>query len=122
MPGYRSGRTAEDIKREITAILRELKDPRLAGHILTVVRLDISHDLSYGKVYVSAMEGFEDAKAAVKALESATGLIRRELGARLRLRKAPELKFIADNSVEKGFEMFKKLRGPEREETDEDRL
>ncbi|MCL2513530.1 MAG: 30S ribosome-binding factor RbfA [Oscillospiraceae bacterium] len=110
MPGYKKGRDAEDIKREITAIIRELKDPRVAGAILTVVRVEVSSDLSYGKVYISAVEGIDAAKAACKALENAKGLIRHEVGSRLGLRKAPDFKFIADDSVEKGIEMFKKLK------------
>ena len=109
MAGYRVGRVSEDIKREIVAIIRELKDPRVRDKILTVVRVDVSSDLSFAKVYVSSMSGIEDAKEAVKGLTSATGLIRREVGSKLHLRKTPELKFIADDSVEHGMEIFKKI-------------
>lgn len=109
MSGYRTDRVSEDIKREITAIIRELKDPRVAGKMLTVIRVDVSHDLSYAKVYVSALEGIEIAEKAVEGLVSATGKIRHEVGGRLKLRIAPELKFIADNSVERGIEIFKKI-------------
>ena len=109
MAGYRTGRVSEDIKREIVAIIRELKDPRVIDKILTVVRVEVSSDLSYAKVYVSSMNGIDDAKEAVKGLTSATGLIRREVGNKLHLRKTPELKFIADDSVEHGMEIFKKI-------------
>lgn len=109
MAGYRTGRVSEDIKREITAIIRELKDPRVRDKMLTVVRVDVSSDLSYAKVYVSAIEGIEAARSAVEGLKSATGLVRREVGGRLRLRKTPEIKFIADDSVEHGMEIFKKI-------------
>ena len=102
MAGYRIDRVSEDIKREIAAIMRELKDPRITG-MLTVVNVEVSSDASYAKVYVSAMEGIETAKLAVKGLTSATGYIRREIGKRLHLRKTPELKFIADDSIEKGM-------------------
>ena len=91
MAGYRIDRVSEDIKREIAAIMRELKDPRITG-MLTVVNVEVSSDASYAKVYV-----------AVKGLTSATGYIRREIGKRLHLRKTPELKFIADDSIEKGM-------------------
>ena len=67
MPGYHIDRITEDIKREIVAILRELKDPRISG-MLTVVKVSVTNDLSYAKVYVSAMEGVEAAKASVKAV------------------------------------------------------
>ena len=109
MAGYRVGRVSEDIKREIVAIIRELKDPRVRDKILTVVRVDVSSDLSFAKVYVSSMSGIEDAKEAVKGLTSATGLIRREVGSKLHLRKTPELKFVADDSVQHGMEIFKKI-------------
>lgn len=107
MAGYRVGRVSEDIKREITAIMRELKDPRVHEKLLTVVRVETSSDAMFARVYVSAIEGFETAKEAVKGLESATGYIRREVGKRLRLRKAPELKFIADNSAEHSINITK---------------
>lgn len=113
MAGYRTSRAAEDIKREIVAVIRELKDPRVKDKILTVVRVDVSSDLSYAKVYVSSMDGIEDAKEAVKGLKNACGLIRHELGSRLRLRKAPELSFIADDSVEHGMEIFRKFESIE---------
>ncbi len=119
---YKSDRSAEDIRREITAILRELKDPRVTATMLTVVRVEIAHDLSFGKVYISSLDGIEGAKTAVNALNTgAKGYIRTELSARLRLRKAPDLKFIADDSVEKGIEMFRKLNQTvKKEEEDED--
>lgn len=109
MAGYHIDRISEDIKREIVSVMRELKDPRISG-MLTVVKVDVSSDLSYAKVYISAMEGFDVAKQSVKGLTSAQGYIRRQLGSRLHLRKSPELRFIADDSVEKGFELFNKLK------------
>ena len=106
MAGYRIDRVSEDIKREIAAIMRELKDPRIQG-MLTVVNVDVSSDASFAKVYVSAMEGIETAKLAVKGLTSATGYIRREVGKRLHLRKTPELSFVADDSIEHGMNIVK---------------
>lgn len=107
MSSYKSARNGEDIKREITAIIREMKDPRVAGKLLTVVRAELAADLSYGRIYVSAMEGLDAAAEACRALTHAEGMIRRELGKRLYIRKAPELKFIADDSVREGNEMWK---------------
>lgn len=122
MAGYRVSRVSEDIKREITAIVRELKDPRVAGKMLTVVRVEVSSDASFAKVFISDFGGIENAKEAVKGLTAATGYIRREVGQRLHLRKTPELKFVADDSVERGFNMFKKLDEAENrsEKTDAD--
>ena len=118
MAGYRSDRVSEDIRREIIAVIRELKDPRVMGKMLTVVRVEVSSDASYAKVYVSDLKGIESAKEAVKGLTAATGFVRREVGSRLHLRKTPELKFVADDSIEQGFNMFKKLEG--KGESDED--
>ncbi len=108
MAGYRIDRVSEDIKREIASIMRELKDPRIQG-MLTVVNVEVSSDASFAKVYVSAMEGIETAALAVKGLTSATGYIRREVGKRLHLRKTPELKFVADDSIERGMGIAKML-------------
>ena len=100
MAGYKSDRVAEDIKREIIAIIRdEIKDPRVQGKLLTVIRVEVTGDLSYATIYVSAIEGFETTVTSVKALKGAAGYLRRELGARLKLRKVPELRFVADDSI-----------------------
>ncbi len=107
MAGYRIDRASEDIKREIIAIIRELKDPRVLDKMLTVVRVEVSSDASYAKVYISALEGLDTAKEAVKGLKSATGYVRREVGKRLHLRKTPELVFIADDSIEHGMNIVK---------------
>ena len=109
MAGYRIDRVSEDIKREIIAVIRELKDPRVMDKMLTVVRVEVSSDASYAKVYISAMEGLETAKEAVKGLKSATGYIRREVGKRLHLRKTPELNFVADDSLEHGMNIVKMM-------------
>ncbi len=100
MAGHRIERTTEDIKRELTAIFRELKDPRVQSVFLSIVRVEVTNDLSYCTVSVSAMEGLDKAQAAVKGLKSAAGFIRRELGHRLRLRHVPELIFNATDSIE----------------------
>ena len=120
MAGFRKDRVSEDIRREITALVRELKDPRVKDKMLTVVRVEVSPDASYAKVYVSDLAGIEGAKEAVKGLTAATGLIRREVGNRLHLRKTPEIKFIADDSVEQGVRLFEKLEKSGRGKNDED--
>lgn len=108
MANYKTNRMAEDIKRELTAILRELKDPRI-DKLLTVVRADLSGDMSVCKVYVSSLGGMEKTNQSVQGLKSASGFIRRELFHRLQMRKSPELTFIADNSIERGAEISRKL-------------
>ena len=106
MAGYKLGRITSDIKVTLSDILRDVKDPRVSK-LLSVVKVDVSNDLSYASVYVSAIEGMDKTEESVKALKNAAGYIRRELGARMKLRKVPELKFIADNSIEKSSEISK---------------
>ena len=109
MAGFRMGRTTEDIRRELSAILRELKDPRVQGILLSIVRVVVTNDLSCCTVYVSAMEGMEAAKTAVSGLKSAGGFIRRELGHRLKLRHVPELQFKATDSIAYGANISRML-------------
>lgn len=100
MASHRMGRTTEDIKRELTAILRELKDPRITNSMISIVRVEVSNDLSFCKVYISAMDGLDAAKEAVQGLKSASGYVRREIGSRLKLRHVPVMQFEATDSIE----------------------
>lgn len=108
MAGFKIGRATEDIKRELTDILRSVKDPRVSG-LLSIVKIDLSSDMSYCKVYISSLEGMEETQRSVKGLVSAQGYIRRELGSRLRMRKTPELRFVADDSIEISARISKRL-------------
>ena len=109
MANHKLGRTTEDIKRELTAIFRELKDPRVTSCFLSIVRVEVTNDLSYCTVYISALEGIEKAKEAKKGLKSASGYIRRELGHRLKLRHVPELIFTPTDSIEYSAEISRIL-------------
>lgn len=109
MASHKLQRNTEDIRRELTDIFRTLKDPRVQGAFLSIVRVDVSNDLSYCKVYVSAMEGIERARKAVEGLERAAGFMRSELGARLSLRHVPRLQFSATDSIEYSAEISRKL-------------
>ena len=102
-------RTNEEIKRELSAILREMKDPRLHKGMISVVNIETTSDLSYTKVFISSMEGLEHAKQTIKALDSASGFIRKELGLHLKLRKIPYLIFEATDSIEYGANIAKML-------------
>ena len=119
MGTYKQDRAAEDIKRELAAVIRELKDPRIAEHLISVSRAEVTADLSYVKVYVSAIEGSEKTKESVKALKGASGYLRRELGSRMKLRKVPELKFIADDSIEISANISKIVNSFEKNEENE---
>lgn len=109
MPNYKNARHGEDIHRELTAIFRSLKDPRI-DPMLSIVRTELSRDGSSCKVYVSSLEGLQRAEESVKGLKSAAGFIRREVGLRLAMRHTPEFHFIADNSIEYGVHISRLLR------------
>ncbi len=109
MSGYRMDRTGEDIMRELTAILRTVKDPRVSG-LISIVRAEVTRDMSYATVYISSMDGIEAAKNAVKGLTSAASYMRRELGAALKLRHVPELRFVADDSIAYSSKIAQTLR------------
>lgn len=108
MGSYRASRTEEDVKRELSDIMRSLKDPRITG-LLSIVKLDLSKDLSSCKVYISSMDGLEAARSAVKGLTSAAGFIKRELNSRLKLRRLPEFSFVADDSIAHSADIAKML-------------
>jgi len=99
MAGQRKNRLSEDIMREICAILRTVKDPRVSP-IISVVRVEVTSDLSFATCYISAVDGFEASKRSVEGLKSAAGYVRRELGRALELRHVPEIRFVADDSIE----------------------
>lgn len=120
MAGYRNDRISEDIKRELCDIFRDLKDPRIKDKMLSIVHLEVSNDLSFAKVSVSAIEGPETTAEAVKGLSAAAGYIRRELGSRLSVRKVPSLKFIASDSIAYGAKISKKLNELIKDKKDND--
>ena len=98
MPSYKVGRLSEALKRELSVLLREVKDPRVS-RMLSIIRCEVSGDLSHCKVNVSALEGEAATKESIKGLNSASGFLRKEIANRLHLRKCPELHFIADGSI-----------------------
>lgn len=110
MPSYKIGRTNADLQRELSDIIRDIKDPRVSS-LLSVVKVDVSGDLSVAKVYISAFNGAEETESSVKGLKNAAGYIRRELSHRLKLRKMPELVFIADDSIRHSAHIADLLNG-----------
>ncbi len=108
MANYRVDRIAEDIKQEVYDIMRTLKDPRITG-ILSIVKVEVAPDVTLARIYVSSLDGFDRAKEAVVGLNSAAGFVRRELNGRLKLRRSPEIKFIADNGIEQSAKISKML-------------
>ncbi|MGJ5672965.1 MAG: 30S ribosome-binding factor RbfA [Nostochopsis sp.] len=106
----RVSRVAELIKREVSQmLLNGIKDDRVGMGMVSVTHVDVSGDLQHAKIYVS-IYGTEEAKAETMAgLKSATGYVRSELGARVRLRRTPEVVFIEDRSIERGTKVLSLL-------------
>lgn len=101
---YRADRVAHDLKQEISVIIaRELHDPRVG--LATVTDAKVSPDLRYARVFVSVLGSPDEQRETIAALNHAAGFIRRAIGARLRLRRSPELVFSFDESVEYGDRM-----------------
>ncbi|MCI9390781.1 MAG: 30S ribosome-binding factor RbfA [Oscillospiraceae bacterium] len=112
MASNRIERINEEIQRELSALLRTLKDPRLQSGLLTVTHVDTTSDLRYSRIFVSALDKGQE-KDMMRGLKSAAGYLRRELGAALRLRYTPELQFLADDSIEQGAHILEMLRDPD---------
>ena len=97
----RTDRIASEIMREAERIIREdVSDPRTQS-MFSITHVDVTRDLRYAKVYVSIYE--EDKREPMmKALKSAAGFIRHNLGRRVQLRYTPELLFELDTTIEYG--------------------
>jgi ribosome-binding factor A len=117
----RVSRVAELIKREVSQmLLNGIKDDRVATGMVSVTDVDVSGDLQHAKIYVS-IYGTDEAKAETMAgLKSATGFVRSELGARVRLRRTPEVVFIEDRSIERGNKVLSLLNQLQHERPPED--
>ena len=113
MPSNRIGRVNEEIQREMSALIPTVKDPRVAGAgMISVTAVETTQDLKYAKIFVSVLDKSKNAQA-LKGLKSASGYLRRELGAALQLRYTPELQFIADDSIRQGAHILEMLRDPQ---------
>ncbi len=100
MAKYRRGRINEEMVKELSSILREIKDPRVTDAFVSVTAADVTPDLKFAKIYFSVMSG--DKNEVKKGLKSASGYIRKRLAETLNLRQTPELSFVADDSIEYG--------------------
>jgi len=94
-------RINEDISRELSALLRGIKDPRINQGMISITSVDTSSDLSKTKVYLSVYD-LKSKSAFLKGLKSASGHLRYELGRALSLRHTPQLQFELDKSLEHG--------------------
>ena len=106
MASNRINRINEEIQKELSALLRTVKDPRVGDTMISITRVETTPDLRYTKVYVSFLQS-EKADEAMKGLKSAAGFLRRQLGSNLKLRYAPEIVWALDDSITYGAKMLK---------------
>lgn len=99
---HRIGRVEQEINREVTDILlKRVRDPRVSG--VTITGVDLTGDLQHCKIYFSILSDHaSDVQKAQAGLDKAKGLIRSELGQRIKLYKIPELTFLQDQSIQYG--------------------
>jgi ribosome-binding factor A len=107
MPFHRIERVNSLIQREISELLqRECKDPRL-GSSVTITMVETAPDMRHARVFVSRIiSSDEEKQETLKALDSASGFLRRELAEKLRLRHIPDLSFEWDDSMERGAHLL----------------
>jgi len=100
----RGERVAEQIRRDLADLLRQIKDPRLSQllPLVTLTDIEVTPDYAHAKVFYTSLAGAERAGDVAKGLTHASGFLRRELGRRLHIHHIPELHFIFDASVERG--------------------
>lgn len=106
MANFRGGRINEEVKREISNIIRdEIKDPRLTA-MVSVTDVKVTKDLRYAKVYVSVFaKNDEEKDASFQALKNSAGYIRKEIGHRINLRYTPQILFELDDSINYGMKI-----------------
>ena len=111
MASTRMGRINEEIQRELSSLIRTVKDPRVTG-MISVTAVETTPDLKFAKIYISVLDK-SDCAQVLKGLKSAGGYLRRELGRSLNLRNTPELTFVQDDSIDKGAHILDMLRNPD---------
>jgi ribosome-binding factor A len=105
----RAKRVAKHVQEELGLLFqRGLKDPRIG--FVTVTGVELSPDLRSGKVFYSVMGTDEEKKETAAGLQAATGFLKREVAKALQLRWVPELRFVYDDSIERGARIEELLR------------
>ncbi len=96
----------QEIQKELSSLIRNLKDPRVQDTMISITRVETTPDLRFCKIYVSFLQE-DQAADALKGLKSAAGYLRRELSQAIKLRHTPELQWELDNSITYGAKMLR---------------
>lgn len=105
---HRSLRINEAVREALNRALPQVKDPRVAGSIVSVSAADVAGDLATAKIYLSVLSG--DTDEVLVGLRAAHGFLRTFLARELNLRKTPALVFLRDNSAENGAHIAELLK------------
>lgn len=106
MAQYRLGRLGEEMKKELSDIIRyQLDDPRL--NLVSILRVDVTRDLRYARVFITALNQDTSLTEIADVLTQSKGYIRRELAKRIKVRYIPEPLFVPDDSIAYGMKMSK---------------
>src|SRR5690606_40995578 len=109
MAKKRIARVNEQIRRELTSLLQfDVRDPRIG--VVTVTGVEVSPDLYHAKVFYSVMGSDEDRASAAEGLRAAAGFLRTEIGRRMHIRRAPELHFTYDNTIQHAMHIERLLQ------------
>ena len=100
----RASRLGDQIQRDLAELIRlEVKDPRVS--LVTVTAVEVSADLTHARVFVTTLADAIGAEETLQALQHAAGFLRSRLSHSLRVRQVPELRFVYDESVERGLRL-----------------
>ena len=114
MASNRINRINEEIQKELSSLLRTVKDPRVQDTMISITRVETTPDLRYTKVYVSFLQE-DKVQGAMAGLKSAAGYLRRQLGSNLKLRYSPEIVWALDDSITYGAKMLKLINSLEKD-------
>lgn len=104
MSKRRQERMNIEIQRALARIIQEqIKDPRIDFTSVSIIRVEVSNDLSHARVYVSVLGDSKKQDETMQALQKAKGYIRTELAQKIQVKHAPELDFRLDRSIEHGI-------------------
>lgn len=108
-------RISEEFQKALSECIRTLKDPRVKDVMVSVTRCEVTGDLRYAKAFISVYGSEQQRKDVMRGLKSASGYLRREVASKIRLRYAPEIVFVADDSIVHGAHINQMLNDLERE-------
>ena len=116
MAKVRNERLREELKKTVSAIIFDMKDPRIPA-VTSITEMEVTPDLKYAKAHVSVYDADETAlKTAVDALNHAAGFIAHEVGARMTIRRVPSIKFVGDDSIAYSVHISEVIRSLHKDE------